>query len=42
MCIDIMETWFGIADGQIPSIFDELFACDMSVFSFLEDNFSNY
>ena len=22
VCIDILETWFGIADGQISSIFD--------------------
>ena len=22
MCIGIVETWFGIADGQISSIFD--------------------
>ena len=22
MCIDIMEVWFGIANGQISSIFD--------------------
>ena len=22
MCIDIMEIWFGIANGQISSIFD--------------------
>ena len=24
MCIDIMEIWFGIANGQILSIFDEV------------------
>ena len=24
MCIDIGETWFGIADGKISSIFDRV------------------
>ena len=24
MCIDIAEAWFGVADGQISSIFDRL------------------
>ena len=24
VCIDIEETWFGIADGQISSIFDRV------------------
>ena len=24
MCIDIVEIWFGIANGQILSIFDEV------------------
>ena len=24
MCIDIVEIWFGIANGQISSIFDEV------------------
>ena len=27
MCIDIVDTWFGIANGQILSIFDRLPAC---------------
>ena len=35
VCIDIVEIWFGIANGQIS-----LSAHDMSVFSFLDDNFS--
>ena len=26
MCIDSMEIWFGIANGQISSIFDQLSA----------------
>ena len=42
MCIDIMKIWFGIADRQISSISTELSTHDMSVFSFLEDNFSKY
>ena len=29
MCIDIMEIWFGIANGQILSIFTELSARDI-------------
>ena len=33
--IDIIETWFGIADGQISSILTEISARDMSVFHFL-------
>ena len=24
MCIDIVEIWFGVANGQIPSIFDRV------------------
>ena len=42
VCIDIVETSFGIADVQIPSISAELSASDTSVFSFLDDNFSKY
>ena len=42
MCIDIVEIWFGIADGRITSIFDELSARDTSVLSFPNDNFSKY
>ena len=41
MCIDIVEIWFGIASGQISSIFTELSICDTSVFSF-PNNFSKY
>ena len=40
MCIDIMEIWFGIANGQILSIFDELSARDMPIFSFPDYNLS--
>ena len=43
MCIDVVEIWFGITDGQISSDFDkELSARDKFVFSFLDDNFSKY
>ena len=38
VCIDIVKIWFGIADGQIPSIFDSY----VSVFAFLDDNFGKY
>ena len=42
MCIDILEIWFGIADGQFRQFLTELSARDMSVFSFLDDNLSKY
>ena len=32
MCIDIVEIWFGIANGQISSIFDKLSARDAHMF----------
>ena len=43
VCIGIVETWFGIADGQISSIFDRVI-CPQHVrfFSFLDNNFSKY
>ena len=40
MCIDIVEIWFGIANGQICQIFKELPAWDTPVFSFPDDNLS--
>ena len=40
MCIDIVEIWFGIANGQISSNFTELAARDMPIFSFPDDNLS--
>ena len=40
VCIDIVEIWFGIANGQISSIFKELSAPDMPIFSFPDDNLS--
>ena len=36
VCIDIVEIWFRIVNGQISSIFDR------PIFSFPDDNFSKY
>ena len=42
LCIDIVEIWFGIADGQILSIFFmELSARDTPIFSFPDDYLVN-
>ena len=39
ICIDIVDIWFGIANGQISSNFyRELSAQDMPIFFFLNDN----
>ena len=40
MCIDIVKIWFGIAYGQISSIFTELSAQDTPIFSFPDYNLS--
>ena len=40
MCIDIVEIWVGIANGQKFQIFMELFAQDTPVFLFLDDHLS--
>ena len=40
MCIDIVEIWFGIANGQISSDFTELPAQDTPIFSYLDYNLS--
>ena len=40
MCIVIVEIWFGIAYGQILSIYDGKLCLQMSIFSFSDDNFS--
>ena len=37
MYADIVEIWFGIANGQISLIFTELSARDTSIFSFPDD-----
>ena len=42
ICIDIVEIWFGIANGQISSILTELSARDTSFFSFPDDDLSKY
>ena len=34
ICIDVVEIWFGIANGQIPSNLTELSALDRPIFSF--------
>ena len=39
MCIDIVEIWFGIANGQISSIFDGVI-CHTPIFLFPEYNLS--
>ena len=40
MCIDIVEIWFGIANGQVSSNFDGVTARDTPIFSFPDDNLS--
>ena len=41
MCIDIVEIWFWIADGQISSIFDRVICwCQVHIFAFMDDNLS--
>ena len=43
MCIDIVELWFGIANGQIfRQIFTELSAWETPIFSFPDDNLSKH
>ena len=37
-CIDIVEIWFGIANGQILSIFYGSICRDMPIFWFPDDN----
>ena len=37
MCIDIVEIWFGIANGQILSIFDRDIFLHTSIFLFPDD-----
>ena len=41
MCIDIVEIWFGIVNGQISAVFDSYLPA-ISKFSFPDDNFSKY
>ena len=42
MCIDIVEIWFWIANGQISSFLLQLSARHTSVFSFPDDYLSKY
>ena len=42
MCIDIVEIWFGIANGQICQIFTELSARDTPIFLFPDDNLNKH
>ena len=42
MCINILDIWFGITNGQILSIFDNVMYLLPSVFSFPDDIFSKY
>ena len=42
MCIDIVEIWFGIADGQIFVKFLRLSARDTPIFSFPDDILSKH
>ena len=43
MCIDILEIWFGIANGQISSFLTELSARDMVVVGYYRfRSFSKY
>ena len=39
-CIDIVQIWFGIANGQIMQIFDRV--SDTSIFLFSGENLSTY
>ena len=40
VCLDIVEIWFGIANGQFLQIVIELSARDTPIFSFPDDNLS--
>ena len=40
MCIDIVEISFGIANGQLSSVLEELSARDRPIFSFTDDYLS--
>ena len=42
MCIDIVEIWFGIAEGQISSIFYGVTARDTPIFLFPDYNLSKH
>ena len=42
MCINIVEIWFGIANGQFPQVLTELTAQITPIFSFPDDNWSKF
>ena len=42
MCIDIVEIWFGIANGKFRQFLTELSARDTPIFSFPDDNLSTH
>ena len=42
MCIDIVEIWFGIANGKFRQFLTELSARDTPIFSFPDDNLSKH
>ena len=42
MCIDIVEIWFGIANGQNRQILTALSARDTPIFLFPDNNFSKH
>ena len=42
MCIDIVDIWLWIANGQISSIFDKVICSPHHIFSFPDNNLSKY
>ena len=42
MCIDFVEIWFEIANGQVCQLFTALSARDTPIFSFPGDNLSKH
>ena len=42
MCIDVVEIWFGTANGQISLNFDRFICRDTPIFSFPDHNLSKY
>ena len=41
VCIDIVETWFGVADGKISSIFDSFLPSTHPYFHFWTKTYVN-
>ena len=42
MCTDIVQILFGIANGHFHQFLTNLSVCEMSVYSFLDDNLRKY